>query len=465
MLDNQDGCLSEATLPIPSSFQCPITQEVMAHPVVTVDGQAYEKNAIEAWFRRGHRTSPLTGATLPSLVLADDKPLQRAIEEYMRLRPEMERLVLDHLSLEKAAQTLEGELSEKARLLQSASRHCDMDPPVRLGVANSGYPPEFTALCTQSHAESPLLPHLAAAPPSRCMIDFAGHSQYVRCITGLGADHVASGSLDCTAKVWSTIGGCCVQTLTGHTDGVLSIAPIVNKGLAMQLATGSKDNTLKVWGRRSGLRQWVCVSTFEGHQDAVAALATLDDDSIVSGSFDHSVKIWKLATGECSATLSGGPSNGEIDRNSVQSIATFNSNYIAVGSSSKYVHIWDATEGQRIATLKGHHGSIQGVAVLAPGIVASCSSDRSIRVWDVGSGHTITVLEGHTDDVNTIACLGSGNLISGSSDETVRIWDMKICGLLATLQGHSDSVFGVASLGNNQALSCSDDRLIKLWEP
>lgn len=501
-----DGLLSAQALPIPSSFQCPITQEVMTNPVVTVDGQAYEKSAIEQWFRRGHRTSPLTGATLPSLTLTTDAPLQRAIEEYMMQRPEMERQVLSQLSLEEAARSLETDLHEKESL--RAGNCCNLDALVtKLREASlsstedelrravkeissafeSSCPASFNPGASRVDSSTPpssipgrgylrrgcaqTLPEPSAsscsreAPPSRCIIDFAGHTHYVRCITGCGAEHVASGSLDCTAKVWSTVGSCCVQTLVGHTEGVLCILPIASDDPSVQLATGSSDKTAKLWGWEcQSLRQWVCLATFEGHQDAVTALASINSQCIVSGSLDNSVKIWKLATGECQTTLTGGPIiNGEKDRNSVQSIATFSSNHIAVGSSSKHVQIWDATVGQHITTLKGHVASIQGVVALGPGIVASCSTDRTIRVWDIGSEKNVATFEGHEDDINSIALLGSGNLISGSSDETVKIWDMKRYGVLTTMREHSDSVFGVAALGQNHALSCSDDKLVKMW--
>jgi len=44
------------------SFQCPLTMEVMTDPVITADGQTYERTGIESWFALGKRTSPLTGA-------------------------------------------------------------------------------------------------------------------------------------------------------------------------------------------------------------------------------------------------------------------------------------------------------------------------------------------------------------------------------------------------------------------
>ena len=83
--------LEAAALPIPNSFLCPISQEVMEDPVRTVDAHVFERAAIAEWFRRGHRTNPLTNEQLHSLVLTPDRPLRAAIEEYMRMRPEIAR--------------------------------------------------------------------------------------------------------------------------------------------------------------------------------------------------------------------------------------------------------------------------------------------------------------------------------------------------------------------------------------
>jgi U-box domain len=41
--------------PIPKSFICPITQEIMLDPViVTSSGKTYERNAIEQWLKNNN---------------------------------------------------------------------------------------------------------------------------------------------------------------------------------------------------------------------------------------------------------------------------------------------------------------------------------------------------------------------------------------------------------------------------
>ena len=84
-----------------------MTTEIMKDPVVTHDGQVYERSAVNEWFRnrRSQRppvpiTSPSTGLAFPSLALTPEEPLRRAIEEYVAARPELARRELDLISLQ-----------------------------------------------------------------------------------------------------------------------------------------------------------------------------------------------------------------------------------------------------------------------------------------------------------------------------------------------------------------------------
>lgn len=68
-------------------YQCPLSLSIMRDPVVTADGQSYERKHIEQWFRTCRDanepvTSPLR-APLASDALVPNNSLRRAIEETM----------------------------------------------------------------------------------------------------------------------------------------------------------------------------------------------------------------------------------------------------------------------------------------------------------------------------------------------------------------------------------------------
>jgi hypothetical protein len=62
-------------------LECPLTMAVMRDPVMTVDGQTYERTEIEKWFALGNRTSPLTGQELPSTNVFPNIALRTVIRE------------------------------------------------------------------------------------------------------------------------------------------------------------------------------------------------------------------------------------------------------------------------------------------------------------------------------------------------------------------------------------------------
>ncbi len=72
-----------------------------------------------------------------------------------------------------------------------------------------------------------------------------GHGHVVRSVAFDNQGMLASGSFDNTIKIWKANTGELVQTLTGHVGHVGSVS-FDNQGL---LASGSWDRTIKIWRR------------------------------------------------------------------------------------------------------------------------------------------------------------------------------------------------------------------------
>ncbi len=104
---------------------------------------------------------------------------------------------------------------------------------------------------------------------------------------GADGETLASGSSDNTVKLWDVASGELKQTLEGHAGGVLSVAWSPD---GETLASGSEDNTVKLWEVASGeLKQ-----TLEGHARWVLSVAwSPDGETLASGSYDNTVKLWE----------------------------------------------------------------------------------------------------------------------------------------------------------------------------
>ena len=68
------------------------------------------------------------------------------------------------------------------------------------------------------------------------------------------------------------------------------------------LASTGYDRLIKLWDTSSGKE----IRMLKDHSDTVYGLAfNHDGTQLVSGSADHTLKIWKMPTGEIMATLPG----------------------------------------------------------------------------------------------------------------------------------------------------------------
>ena len=112
--------------------------------------------------------------------------------------------------------------------------------------------------------------------------------------------------------------------------------------------------------------------------------------------------------------------------------------YIISGSNDHTIKLWEAESGKLIRTFKGHSDWVRSVSFSPDGRhIASGSDDNTVKLWEAGSGKLISTFQGHSGSVNSVSFSPDGRRIaSGSRDATIRIWhfqtepEMKIINLL-----------------------------------
>ncbi|KAF3136377.1 hypothetical protein TWF703_005486 [Orbilia oligospora] len=115
--------------------------------------------------------------------------------------------------------------------------------------------------------------------------------------------------------------------------------------------------------------QWSAVlQTLEGHTSSVTSLAfSTNDDLLASGSSDETLKIWDVATGAQLHVFRG-------------------HRVLASASADGNVKIWDVTDGALVRILVGHERHVNTVVFSGDGkLLASASVDHTIQVWDVAT--------------------------------------------------------------------------------
>lgn len=67
---------------VPPMFFCPLSRTIMTHPVMSMDGQTYEKEAILEWFAQNGAVSPVTHQPMDSIQVFDNSGMQEAISQW-----------------------------------------------------------------------------------------------------------------------------------------------------------------------------------------------------------------------------------------------------------------------------------------------------------------------------------------------------------------------------------------------
>jgi len=158
-----------------------------------------------------------------------------------------------------------------------------------------------------------------------------------------------------------------------------------------------------------------------------------DDDKIVSGLRDNTIKIWDRKSLECIQVLTG--HNGSV------LCLQYDDKIIVTGSSDSTVRIWNVKTGELINTLLHHCEAVLHLR-FSNGTMVTCSKDRSIAVWQMNSPTDITirrVLVGHRAAVNVVD-FDDKYIVSASGDRTIKVWDTTTCEFVRTLLGHKRGI-------------------------
>jgi WD40 repeat protein len=202
------------------------------------------------------------------------------------------------------------------------------------------------------------------------------------------------------------------RTLAGHRNSVLAVAVAPD---AAWLATGSMDDTARVWDAATGH----CRHILAGHTDAVRAVAIAPDGTwLATASDDGTVRIWDPATGECRHVLRG-------HRDKVYALAIApDGTWLATGGYDNDVRIWDPVTGRETRTVRIQNDMLAGLAVAPDGWLISASYDTRITVLDPATGRLGRIDAG--SPITSMALDASGTwLVTGDLDNTVRVWDMQ----------------------------------------
>ncbi|VDD89408.1 unnamed protein product [Enterobius vermicularis] len=218
-----------------------------------------------------------------------------------------------------------------------------------------------------------------------------------------------------------------------------------------KIVSGLRDHTIKIW-RRSDLQ---CAMVLRGHTGSVLCLQ-YDDKVIISGSSDTTVRVWDVHTGT--------PLNVLVHHVEAVLHLRFQNGMMVTCSKDRSIVVWDMNSPTDIVVrrvLVAHRAAVNVVDFDSKYIV-SASGDRTIKVWSTDTCEYVRTLMGHR---RGIACLQYHDrlVVSGSSDNSIRLWDVEIGNCLKVLEGHEQLVRCIR-FDSKRIVSGAYDGKIKVWD-
>ena len=303
--------------------------------------------------------------------------------------------------------------------------------------------------------------------PFKMANSFLAHNKIIVCMIELENKQIATGSYDNTIKIWDVNNQNCENEIIedGKVFALLEFEPNLLLSAIDKTPDDvqeisqirSEDIVINLWDLNSANSDNKIIHSFTGHQLRINCLVKCDDKFFASCSNDGEIIIWDYHLRKKVHNLLG-------HADCILCLIRLNNGNLCSGSADKTIKIWNWENASCIATLTGNEHWVKCLCQLSNGYILSGSHDNLIKIWD-NYNQFVTDLKGHTESVRSICQIGKTNYIASASfDHTIKIWDLNTNECIQTLTEHTSSVINILYHSDGYLISSSKDKTIKIWK-
>lgn len=261
-------------------------------------------------------------------------------------------------------------------------------------------------------------------------------------------------------------------TLKGHALEVSSAAITADNNTVI---SGSLDNTIKIWNLQTGQLK----RTLTGHTGVVDYLSVTPDGKYIVSGESKNVRIWNLLTGALIRELGNSQTISFVKTSQDGQTLVIDGGTKIVKSkpASPYSFEPDITKylisvyNLKTGTLKNqlvHDNELTNIEMSKSGkILVTGDQTGELNIWNLGNGTLQKTLTGHESEIQSIAISPDEKIIASTEKNgQIKIWDLISGNIKSTFTGHSieyDKSVGVLIPDNNTLMSWIASRDVKMW--
>eukprot|EP00172_Hildenbrandia_rubra_P000235 Plantae.Rhodophyta-Hildenbrandia_rubra.ctg11063.p1 GENE.Plantae.Rhodophyta-Hildenbrandia_rubra.ctg11063~~Plantae.Rhodophyta-Hildenbrandia_rubra.ctg11063.p1 ORF type:complete len:526 (+),score=112.48 Plantae.Rhodophyta-Hildenbrandia_rubra.ctg11063:566-2143(+) len=289
-----------------------------------------------------------------------------------------------------------------------------------------------------------------------CERTMYGHTGHV---LGLDVDEetnvIISASSDHSIRTWDMTTGRRIDTLYGHAGWVHAVA---FSKTGQRAVSASGDKTVKLWDLGTSRGRGCCLTTLDGHDAGVTSVQIDEDNILVSGSLDKTLRRYDLNSGSGSAGASGTVIPGH---ESGVYCLQFWRHGLASGGGDSLVRMHDLRTGLCHRTLAGHTDGAVRTLQFDEKRLVSGGTDCVLRFWDLRTGGCTAAIETNAR-INALQ-FDDTRLVVACADRLVKVYDLQSMKLVEEHGGHLGPILSLAGC-SNAFCTGSSDQTLKVWK-
>jgi WD40 repeat protein len=233
-----------------------------------------------------------------------------------------------------------------------------------------------------------------------------------------------------------------------------AVTTVVVSADGKRLLTGGYDKALRLWDADTGKE----LRGFEGHTDAIQAVALSPDGKRVLSASGDLVRLWDAQTGKALRQMTHGLEEGTA------SVAFGPEGRALSGDRAGRMHLWDLNTGKKAGVFTCPHPENRVVSTVAYSetakLAVTCGTHQPICLWNLETGKEVRKFA-HSDYAH--ACFSpNGKRVAGIFNELLRIWDVETGKVLFGIDGVK--AFCVAFSPDGKRLVTGGREKMQVWD-